>query len=152
MNALLVSFAALFSLSVNAADATSGFVLHEKSGHLYHYSGSAQVDGVAERRTDEESLKHEGDNLCFVVAEYSRRFIPREGDSRAPWFCFSRRDAALRALRLPPAPAPGTCGYRLTATVVIGNYVANRKESEVFDTATLLAVKSRGKMQAIPCK
>ena len=105
-----------------------------------------------ERRTDKESLEHVGDNLCFTVSGVSGIHIPRDGDQRAAWFCFSERDAAIRSLKLPSTPAKATCGYRAPATVVVGNYVVNRQESEVFDTASLLVVKHRGPLSPIPCR
>ncbi|MFT3816287.1 MAG: hypothetical protein QM750_01430 [Rubrivivax sp.] len=135
-----------------AADGPSELVFERKAGHLRYYRGSVLLEGVAERYTDKETLGLQGDNLCFVVAGPSQRYIPREGDTRVPWFCFSDRKAALLALKLPDEPAKGTCGYRVPATVVVGDYAVNRQESAVFDTATLIAVRSRGAVSAIACK
>lgn len=135
-----------------ASASTAALELDRTAGQLRYYTGSVLLDGVVERRTDKETLELEGDNLCFTVVGQSRRLIPREGDTRAAWFCFSNRAAALRALRLPIEPGRGTCGYRMPAKVLVGSYVVNRAESEVSDTAALLSVKLRGVLRAIPCK
>jgi hypothetical protein len=143
---------ALLLICASAIGASTSLVLDKKVGHLHFYKGTAELEGVAERRTGTETLKTEGDNLCFAVTGSSRRHIPREGDDRLPWFCFSDQESALQALSLLLAPASGTCGYRILATVVVGSYVVNRLESEVSDTAVLLAVKRRGTPSAVPCK
>jgi hypothetical protein len=135
-----------------ASAVASSLVLAKKVGHLHYYEGSVVLEGVAERRVDKESVEIEGDNLCFTVSATSRSKIPRDNDERAAWFCFTERDTAIRSLQLPSVPAKGTCGYRLPATVIVGSYVVNRLESEVFDTASLLAVKQRGALSSIPCR
>lgn len=142
----------LLPVGVAAAAAPSALVLEGQVGHLHHYKGSVLLEGVAERRVDKETTELVGDNLCFIVSARSRALVPRDKDERLAWFCFTERDAAIRALRLPSAPAQGTCGYRMPATVVVGSYVVNRSESDVFDTAALLAVKRRGKVTAIACR
>jgi hypothetical protein len=146
-----LSVAALLATSPTAADGPATLVFDRKAGHLYYYKGTVTLEGVAERRTDKQTLEIGGDNLCFSVDATSSKLIPREGDERAPWFCFRDRTAAIRSLRLPAEPGKGSCGYRVAATVVVGSYVANRLESAVFDTAELFSVKNRGVMQPIPC-
>lgn len=142
----------LLLFGVTAAAAPSALVLEGQVGQLYHYKGTVLLEGVAERRVDKETTELVGDNLCFIVSAKSRALIPRDKDERLAWFCFTERDDAIRALRLPSAPDRGTCGYRMPATVVVGSYVVNRSEAEVFDTAALLAVKRRGKVSAIACR
>ena len=101
---------------------------------------------------DKETLELVGDNLCFIVSATSSAQIPREDDKRAAWFCFTERDSAIHALRLPRTTFRGTCGYRAPATVIVGNYIVSRQESEVFDTASLLSVKQRGAVSPIACQ
>jgi hypothetical protein len=142
---------ALLLAGASASGGTPGLVLEKKVGHLHFYKGAVVLTGEVERRTDKESLEQEGDTLCFKVSGESGIHIPRDGDQRAAWFCFSERDAAIRLLKLPATPAKATCGYRVPVTVVVGNYVVNRQESEVFDTASLLQVRHRGPLRPIPC-
>ncbi len=149
---LWLSSMALLTGCASASGEPPALVLDKKVGHLYYFKGAVQLDGMVERRTNKETLELVGDNLCFIVSDSSRTQIPRDGDSRQAWFCFSERDDAIRALRLPDRPAKATCGYRVPATVVVGDYVVNRQESEVSDTATLVAVRHRGALSAIPCQ
>ena len=142
----------LLLVGATATAASSSLVLEKKVGHLHYYKGAALLEGVVERRVDKETLELEGDNLCFTVSATSLWRIPRDDDKRAAWFCFAERDSAILALRLPSVPARGTCGYRMPATVIVGSYVVNRQESEVFDTALLLEVKQRGALSSIPCE
>jgi hypothetical protein len=137
--------------AATALAAPSALVLERKAGHLHYYRGTVLLEGVAERRTDKETTELVGDNLCFVVSAKSHPEVPRGNDERAAWFCFTERDAAIRALKLPSTPTKGSCGYRMPATITVGNYVANRQESEVFDTASLFSVKQRGRLSPIPC-
>lgn len=150
--ALWIPLFALLLVGTTRSAAPSILVLEKKVGHLYYYKGTVLLKGVAERRMDTETLELVGDNLCFFVSATSRNQIPRDRDERLAWFCFTERDTAIRTLRLPSTPAKGTCGYRMPATVVVGNYVANRQEAEVFDTASLLAVRHRGTLNSIPCE
>jgi hypothetical protein len=149
--ALCILLPVLLMVTANASAVPSALVLEKKVGHLDHYKGTVMLKGVAERRVDKEALEVTGDNLCFIVSITSRAQIPRDSDGRAAWFCFTEPDSAIRALKLPKTPAKGTCGYSAPATVIVGSYVANRQESQVFDTASLLAVKQRGKLRSIPC-
>jgi hypothetical protein len=152
VHALWLLLPAVLMVGTTALAAPSTLVLERKAGDLHYYKGTVLLEGVVERRLDKETMELTGDNLCFVVSATSRAKIPRDNDERAAWFCFTERDAAVRALRLPSAPARGSCGYRMPATVIVGGYVVNRQESEVFDTASLLSVKQRGALGPIPCR
>jgi hypothetical protein len=109
-----------------------------REGSRVHYAGTLRLSGRYLRRQDPGTLEAIGDQLCFFPDAASAGAIPRgDGDSRIPWFCFSDRDAALRAMSLPAASPPGSCGVEGTATVVVSGYVADLAVTSTFDTAKL---------------
>ena len=142
-----------FTLAAGATSQRSeGLVAQKQVGPLVYYTGTVVLTGSVERWTDKETLELTGDKLCFAPEGASALLVPREADARGPWFCFSNKATAARALGFPARTAKTSCGYRAVATVVVGNYVVNRQESEVSDMASLLSVKARGALEAIPCQ
>ena len=122
-------------------------------GPLTYYEGTVTIHGKVERRTDPTWLELMGDVICLEAQGKSRTLIPRSAnDSRSTWFCFDDHKMALKLLNLPSAPAKGTCGYYAPATVRVTNYVVNREESEVTDTARLATVITRGPIRSIKCE
>ncbi|MFN4341194.1 MAG: hypothetical protein ACK4FE_04060 [Azonexus sp.] len=121
-------------------------------GDLVYYSGRVTLSGTIERRTDDDSTEMIGDQVCMFPEKGSAKVIPRGADdSRDPWFCFSNRIAAMKQLQVPNQKPKGACGYRLKATVQVTDYVVNLAESEVFDTARLIQVVSRGAPRSLSC-
>jgi hypothetical protein len=113
------------------------------------YAGTVVLSGTYERRLDPTTRELLGEQVCFFPDAASRDLVPREeGDTRAPWFCFSDRDRAVRLLSLPPE---GGCGHFGTATVAVSHYVADRAESEVFDTAKLDRVLTASRPEPFSC-
>lgn len=121
-------------------------------GSLVYYAGQATVSGTIKRRTDDDSIQMIGDQVCLFPEMASAKVIPREaGDSRDPWFCFSNRISAMQKLQVPNKKPKGACGYRLEATVQVTDYVADRTESTVFDTARLVQVVAQSAVRNLPC-
>jgi hypothetical protein len=121
-------------------------------GSLVYYSGRVTVSGTIERRTDDDSTEMIGDQVCLIPEKVSAKVIPRGVDDlRDPWFCFSNRVAAMKLLQVPNQKPKGACGYRLEATVKVTDYIADRTESTVFDTARLIQVVDRGAIRNLPC-
>lgn len=141
------------SMHVRADDASRERLIRQGTkGNLVYYSGLVTVSGKVERRTDNDSTEMLGDQLCMFPEKVSAKAIPREpDDSRIPWFCFSNRIAAMKQLQIPNQKPKGTCGFHLEATIQVADYVVNRAESAVFDTARLVQVVSRGIVRKLPC-
>ena len=138
---------------VCAEDAPKERLIKQRTkGGLIYYSGLVTVSGKVERRTDDDSIEMLGDQLCMFPDKISAKVIPREpDDSRIPWFCFSNRIAAMKQLQVPSQKPKGSCGFHLEATIQVTDYVVNRAESEVFDTARLVRVVSRGTTRNLSC-
>lgn len=149
---VLVSLLAL-SICVNAENRPHEHLVKTNTkGNLVYYSGRVTVSGTIERRTDDDSTEMIGDQVCLFPEKVSAKVIPRgTDDSRDPWFCFSNRIAAMKLLQVPNQKPKGVCGYRLEATVQVTDYIVNFNESEVFDTARLVQVVSRGIPRNLPC-
>jgi hypothetical protein len=113
------------------------------------YTGAVVLSGTYERRLDPSTRAIQGEQVCFVPDADSKGLVPREeGDTRAPWFCFSNRD---RAVLLFSLPQEGACGHSGTATVVVSHYVVDRAESAVFDTAQLERVLTASRPEPLAC-
>lgn len=141
------------SAGVNAdSQSREQLVKVKTKGSLVYYSGQVTVSGTIERRTDSDSTEMIGDQVCLIPKGASAKVIPREsGDSRDPWFCFSNRISAMKKLHMPNKKPKGACGYRLEATVQVTDYVADRTESTVFDTARLVQVVAQSAIRNLPC-
>ncbi len=89
--------------------------------------------------------------LCFDADKETGYLIPREQqfyggvepqlDSRAPWFCFSNKEAVKSFFSPQSLPSP-KCNYG-TAAVEISNYIVTLWETEAHDTAKLEKVISK---------
>jgi hypothetical protein len=146
-------FLLVASIGANAEDQSRERLVKKKSkGSLVYYAGQVTVSGTIERRTDDDSTEMIGDQICLFPERASAKAIPREaGDSRDPWFCFSNRISAMKKLQVPSKKPKGACGYRLEATVQVTDYVADRTESTVFDTARLVQVVAQSAIRNLPC-
>jgi len=149
---IALSLLALSLTSMAATPISEALVKSRTKGTLIYYSGTITLTGTVDWRTDDETLDLIGDHVCFVPAGSSAKLIPREkSDSRSPWFCFSNQAMAMKSLGIPASKPNGACGYAIEATLVVTDYIANREESEVFDIARLVAVKSSGPLRLQSC-
>lgn len=120
------------------AESGQGFRLVKTEGSLAHYKGSAIVSGrYHEKLRESEIGNFEAGLICFSVKGETEKWIPRENDSRSPWFCFSNTADARSMLGFASKVPDGTCYVVGVATVQISEYVANRADTEVHDTAKL---------------
>jgi hypothetical protein len=75
---------------------------------------------------------------CFYPAAEDWKKIPRaKGDERAIWFCFDNQEDAIKQL--------GALGTQTKATIVVENYTIKLDKSNVWDTARLVRVVTKGK-------
>jgi hypothetical protein len=112
-------------------------------------AGSVVLSGTYTRRLDPTTRELHGEQVCFFPDADSKGLVPREqGDRRLPWFCFSNRDRAALLLALPSERG---CGHSGTATVAVSEYMVDRTESAVFDTARLDRVLTASRPEPLPC-
>ena len=114
------------------------------SGNLVFYEGTATVSGYYQLLEPDTLL---GDIVCFHADEETGYQIPRDpnmfgegnGDNRNPWFCFSNQEHTREALGLDNAIFDDGLVECVSgdATVTISEYVVNKMEASVFDTAYL---------------
>ena len=147
-----ILFFALCAQSFSNPSELDGFTEQMRQENLVYYKGTATLTGEVKRRTDEQTLELIGDQICFFPIEKSAEVIPmKKADQRTRWFCFSNRLPAATLLRIPTQNKTQHCGYTSTATIVIRDYVINLQESDVFDTAHLLKVRSASPVTPIAC-
>ena len=141
------------SVPVSAeTDSTGQFTRMAEKGPLVYYSGTVTLTGTFKRLLDERSLEIWGDVVCFIPSKGSAAVIPRgNDDTRLPWFCFSNQTTAKNLLKANGTKPKSSCGLQGTATVVISDYIVNRRESEVFDTARLVKVLETSGARALGC-
>ncbi|MCL2076746.1 MAG: hypothetical protein FWH15_10030 [Betaproteobacteria bacterium] len=142
----------LFAMLCAGVKASESLVRESQEGNLVFYTGSVTLSGEFTRRTDRLTLELLGDKLCFSAVGVSAKLIPREDDSRAPWFCFSNGQEAMQMLQVPASKPPeGKCGYSGEATLTVTRYIADRNESCVSDMAQLIDVIASTMPQLIDC-
>lgn len=114
-----------------------------------NYTGQITVTGKYYRDFDNEVM---GDGVCFMVNKASAKLIPRRnGDQRAPWFCFSNQQTAINTFKIAKKPAKGYCRYAGQATVTVNRYATYVEESEGSDLAQLLSASKVSPAQATKC-
>jgi hypothetical protein len=104
-----------------------------------YYEGNVVVSGYYHEQVGvgEIGMNFEKGLICFNVKGPTEKLIPREQDSRSPWFCFSNTEKARAELKVSGQAPEGTCFIFGKATVQISKYVVDKTESEVHDTANL---------------
>ncbi len=109
-----------------------------------YYEGNVVVSGFYHEQVgmSEIGVNFEEGLICFSVKGPTEKLIPRDQDSRSPWFCFSNTEKARAELKVSGQVPEGTCVIFGKATVQISKYVVDRTESEVHDTANLESVIS----------
>ncbi len=133
--ALVFLFIALHSVGTTGAQ---GLRKVKTEGSHVYYEGTVIVSGAYHEQIRESEIgNYEAGLICFSVIGPTERLIPREKDSRSPWFCFSNTNKARTALKIPTETPTGTCIIYGKATVQISKYMVNRNESEVHDVAFL---------------
>ncbi len=133
--ALVFLFFALHSMGTAGAH---GLRKVKTEGSHVYYEGSVIVSGAYHQQVRESEIgNYVAGLICFSVHGSTARLIPREKDSRSPWFCFSNAHTARTALKIPTEAPGGACIIYGKATVQISKYVVNRNESEVHDIAFL---------------
>ena len=120
------------------------FTTTGESGALVFYEGEATVSGYYQLLSPEELL---GDIVCFHADEETGWAIPRDpdlygegnGDRRNPWFCFSNQETSREIFGLDNRVFDDGLVECISgdATVTISEYVVNKMESSVYDTAYL---------------
>lgn len=120
-------------------------------GRFVSYSGSITVSGKYQELYPETLL---GGELCFYPDNETGYLIPRDpnlwgpgnGDTRNPWFCFKNQDKAKQMFGINDAKIFSDKTIECIqgkATVEVSNYVVDKLESEVFDTANLDRIISK---------
>lgn len=107
-------------------------------GRYVTYEGSITVSGVYTLYEEDSFF---GEQLCFDVNDSTGYLVPRDphlygsnnGDNRKPWFCFSNQAEAKQMLEVS-AVNETVSG---DATIVISQYVVDKLEGGVYDTAQL---------------
>jgi len=116
----------------------------KEEGFLVRYSGSITVSGIYRENYPETML---GGELCFYADDKSGYLIPRDsGDRRNPWFCFNDQDEVKAQFGIDDAKIfadPAVKCISGNATVQVSDYVVNKMESSVFDTAALVKIISK---------
>lgn len=120
-------------------------------GRFVSYSGSITVSGNYQELYPETLL---GGELCFYPDNETGYLIPRDpnlwgpgnGDTRTPWFCFNNQDKAKEIFGINDTKIFSDKTVECIqgrATVQVSNYVVDKLESEVFDTANLDKIISK---------
>ena len=136
-NLIATSFVLLPLLAM--ASGGKGFLPIRSEGDLFYYEGNVTISGTYSWQLNEI----EQGALCFFVKGPTEKFIPREHDSRMPWFCFSNDREAKKAFKIPSSVPQGVCEFSGQATIRISEYVVNRAQSSAHDTARLEEIVSR---------
>ena len=123
----------------------------EDDGHVY-YEGKITLKGKYSENYPETLL---GGTLCFRADEETGYLIPRDpnlygegqGDERNPWFCFKDQDKAKKEFGINDQEVfsdPAVTCIQGEAEIEVSNYVVDKLESSVFDTAVLEKIVSQG--------
>lgn len=132
---------------VNTDDLTKS---KEENRYVY-YNGTITVSGKYHEWSPDGLL---GGILCFYPDETTGHLIPRDpdmwgpgqGDERIPWFCFKDQEKAKEMFGLNDdeifSDKTVEC-LEGKATVTVSNYVVDKMESSVFDTAELNKIVSK---------
>lgn len=98
-----------------------------------HFRGEIRLSGWTMRHPDPDA----GRVTCFEADSSSAARLPRwKGDERRPWFCFSNRAEAARALGPPSEGVP--------ATIVVDQFTIHRGMSDEVNSARFLRVVRGG--------
>ncbi|MEI7741760.1 MAG: hypothetical protein WCJ29_04605 [bacterium] len=110
----------------------AGMVVMSNSGRGISFQGQVTLRGDASFHSKDEAFV--GGQICFYPNEEDQNKLPRvAGDNRDVWFCFSNHDEATKLLQ------PGVTDL----TITIDGYAIDTGESEVWNTARLVSVKSK---------
>jgi hypothetical protein len=139
MKSILIATSFVLFPLLAVAYGGKGFQLIRSEGDLFYYEGNIAVSGTYSWQLNEI----EQGALCFFVKGPTEKLIPREHDSRMPWFCFSNDREAKIAFNIPSSVPKGVCEFSGQATIRISEYVVNRMQSSVHDTAKLEEIVSR---------
>ena len=129
-------------------------------GRYVYYSGSITVSGNYRELLPETLL---GGELCFYPDSETGYLIPRDpnlwgegnGDGRAPWFCFKNQDKAKEMFGINDTEIFSDKTIECVggkAVIIVSNYVVNKSESEVFDTANLDRIISKENYSSQQCQ
>lgn len=109
------------------------------------YNGEVTVSGKYQELSPNGPFI--GEQLCFYVDTDTKYLIPREnGDTRNAWFCFKDQEKAKVAFGIDDKKAFADSSVECIqgkATIQISDYVVDKLEAEVFDTASLVKVVSK---------
>ena len=119
------------------AEGKKGFHKVKSDERFDYYEGSAIVSGAYHMKLRDEGDSSEAGLVCFFVHGPTERLIPRENDTRPPWFCFTNTARARSELRIPKNFPPGICTIYGKATVKISEYTVDSAASDVHDSAIL---------------
>ena len=101
---------------------------------IARFRGQIQLSGWTLRNPDPDLYRQ---LTCFEADSSSAARLPRwAGDERRPWFCFSNRAEAARALGPPSEGVP--------ATIVIDQFTIYRGHSDEVNSARLVRLVRRG--------
>lgn len=125
----------------------------KEDSRFVYYNGSITVSGKYQELYPETLL---GGELCFHADNETGYLIPRDpnlwgegnGDTRISWFCFKDQGKAKEMFGINDneifSDKTIEC-IQGKATIQVSNYVVDKLESEVFDTANLDKIISKEK-------
>ncbi len=136
----------------NADNKTTLTKIKEEGRYVY-YDGTITVSGKYQEYGPENLL---GGELCFYADEKTGYLIPRDpnlwgennGDTRSPWFCFEDQNEAKEMFDINDEEIfsdKTTKCVQGKATIEISNYIVNKLQAAVFDTANLDKIISKEK-------
>ena len=116
-----------------------------------YYEGKITVSGKYSENYPDTLL---GGTLCFYADEETGYLIPRDpnlygegkGDERNPWFCFKDQDKAKKEFGIDDQKVFDDSIVKCIqgqAKVEVSNYIVDKLESSVFDTAVLENIVSQ---------
>lgn len=143
----------------NSINRQTTLVKIKEDDRFVFYSGSITVSGKYEELYPEGLL---GGELCFYPDNETGYLIPRDsslwgqgnGDTRTPWFCFKNQDKAKEMFDINDNKIFGNKTIECIqgkATIEVSNYIVDKAESEVFDTADLNKIISK-ENYSTPCE
>lgn len=120
-------------------------------GRLVSYQGSITVSGRYQEIYSNSPIEGQ---LCFFPDSETAHLIPREvnaqdsgkSDDRIAWFCFKNQDEAKKIFGINDADIFDDKKIECIegkATVQVSNYIVDKLEGDVFDTANLDKVVSK---------
>lgn len=136
-----IRYPAIFNMIVKNFKLVEGVATLKKvseDDEYVYYEGKIAVSGKYRLESPANML---GSILCFYADDETGILIPRENwDSRSPWFCFSDQNETKNIFNINEEEIFDDTSVECIegdANIEISNYIVNKKEAAVYDTAKL---------------